>query len=50
MSSKELGKKITQASLDELYYYRILSRDLGFIQDSKNSMNQIEETAKCYQG
>jgi hypothetical protein len=49
LSSEELGEKIAQASLNELYYYRILSRDLGFIQDSRNSMNQIEETAKCYQ-
>ncbi|HEX9912418.1 MAG TPA: four helix bundle protein [candidate division Zixibacteria bacterium] len=50
MSSEELGEKITQASLDELYYYRILSRDLGFIQDSRNSMNQIEEIARMLSG
>ncbi len=41
---------IAQASLDELYYYIILSKDLGFIQDSSNLINRVEEIAKMLSG
>jgi len=41
---------IAQASLDELYYYMILSKDLGFIQDGSNLTNLIEEIARMLAG
>ena len=41
---------IAQASLDELYYYIILSKDLGFIQDSTNIVHQLEEIARMLSG
>lgn len=41
---------IAQASLDELYYYIILSKDLGFIQDGSNFIHRIEEIARMLSG
>lgn len=41
---------IAQASLDELYYYIILSKDLGFIQDGSNFIHLIEEIARMLSG
>jgi len=41
---------IAQASLDELYYYVILSKDLGFIQDNSHFVNRIEEIARMSSG
>lgn len=41
---------IAQASLDELYYYIILSKDLGFILNSSDYMNKIEEIARMLTG
>lgn len=41
---------IAQASLDELYYYIILSKDLGFIDNSSYLVNQIEEIERMLAG
>jgi four helix bundle protein len=41
---------ITQASLDELYYYVILSKDLGLIQDNSDLVNRIKEIARMLSG
>jgi four helix bundle protein len=41
---------IAQASLDELNYYMILSKDLGFIKDNKQLMERIYEIAKMLSG
>lgn len=41
---------IAQASLDELYYYIILSKDLGFIQDSTSIVHRLEEIARMLSG
>jgi len=41
---------IAQASLDELYYYVILSKDLGFIQDNSDFVNRIEEISRMLAG
>ena len=37
---------IAQGSLEELRYYLILSKDLGFLQNNKNFINLIEEIGK----
>jgi four helix bundle protein len=41
---------IAQASLDELYYYIILSKDLDFIEDGSNFIPLIEEIARMLSG
>ena len=41
---------IAQASLDELNYYIILSKDLGYIQNNGYLMNHIEEVARMLSG
>jgi four helix bundle protein len=41
---------IAQASLDELYYYLILSKDLGYIKDNKNILNHLDEIARMLTG
>jgi four helix bundle protein len=41
---------IAQASLDELYYYLILSKDLGFIQDNKDFIDRVQEIARMLAG
>jgi four helix bundle protein len=41
---------IAQASLDELYYYIILSKDLGFIQDGRTLYIGSKRSQECYQG
>jgi len=41
---------IAQASLDELYYYIILSKDLGFILDDTDFIPRIEEIARMLSG
>ncbi len=41
---------IAQGSLDELYYYILLSKDLGFIDNSTYLVNQIEEIERMLTG
>ena len=41
---------IAQASLDELNYYVILSKDLGYIRDNGHLIRQVEEIAKMLSG
>ena len=41
---------IAQASLDELNYYVILSKDLGYIQDNTHLRRQVGEIAKMLSG
>ena len=41
---------VAQASLDELYYYVILSRDLGYQKDNSDLIERIEETARMLFG
>lgn len=41
---------IAQGSLDELNYYIILSKDLGYIQNNKQILEDIEEVAKLLSG
>lgn len=41
---------IAQASLDELNYYIILSKDLGYINNSEYLISQIEVIAKMISG
>ncbi|MBE0433178.1 four helix bundle protein [candidate division WOR-3 bacterium] len=41
---------IAQGSLDELNYYIILSKDLGYMQANKRLLEQIKEVAKLLSG
>jgi len=41
---------IAQGSLDELYYYVIVSKDLGYISENRPLIEKIEETAKILFG
>ncbi len=41
---------IAQASLDELYYYIILSKDLDFIEDGSDFIPLVEEIARMLAG
>ncbi len=41
---------IAQSSLDELNYYIILSKDLGYVQDCTHLLVHIEEIAKMLSG
>ena len=41
---------ITQASLDELYYYIILSKDLDFIEDGSDFISLVEEIDRMLAG
>jgi len=41
---------IAQGSLEELRYYLILSKDLGYIKNNLNLMSKIAEVSKMLQG
>jgi len=50
IKDKQNFYNIAQASLDELSYYVILSKDLGYIQDNCDITNHIEEIARMLSG
>jgi four helix bundle protein len=41
---------IAQGSLDELHYYAILSKDLGYISESNSLIDRIQEVGKMLFG
>ena len=41
---------IAQGSLEELRYYKILSKDLEYLQDNQKLINQVEEIGKMLYG
>lgn len=50
IKNKLMFYNIAQASLDEVNYYLILSKDLGYIKNNQYLMEQIEEIAKMLSG